>query len=225
MRGHNPQRRVNVCFHGIGRPRLEREPGESRYWIRRDQLEQILDALMVRPDVSISFDDGNRSDIDVALDLLLERQLHATFFPLAGRLSDPASLSPAAIQELIDAGMAVGSHGMWHRPWIALTREEVDQELRQAREKISEVTGRSIKRAAVPLGQYDKQTLRMLREHRFTEVNTSDRRVARSGDWLQPRFSVRAEETAESLDVRIACASTLFTRTVRVAMGHLKRLI
>jgi peptidoglycan/xylan/chitin deacetylase (PgdA/CDA1 family) len=224
MREHNPHRRVNVCFHGIGRPRFEREPGESRYWITQDQFERILDALIARPEVSISFDDGNRSDIDVVLDLLLKRQLHATFFPLAGRLCDPESLSPAGIQELIEAGMAVGSHGMWHRPWIALTRDEADQELRQAREKISEVVGRSISRAAVPLGQYNKQTLRMLREHRFTEVNTSDRRVARSGEWLQPRFSVRAEETAESLDEKIARASTLVSRTVRVAIGHFKRL-
>jgi peptidoglycan/xylan/chitin deacetylase (PgdA/CDA1 family) len=187
-------------------------------------LERILDALTARPEVRISFDDGNRSDIDVALDLLLKRQLHATFFPLAGRLCDPDSLSPAGVRELVDAGMAVGSHGMWHRPWIALTRAEADEELRQAREKITEVAGQSITRAAVPLGRYDKQTLRMLREHCFTEVNTSDRRVARFGDWLQPRFSVRAEETPESLVLSVARASILFTRTMRAAVGHIKRL-
>jgi peptidoglycan/xylan/chitin deacetylase (PgdA/CDA1 family) len=217
-------RRVNVCFHGIGRPRVEREPGESRYWITADQFERILDTLVGRADVSISFDDGNRSDIDVAINQLVERQLTATFFPLAGRLSDRDSLSPSGVRELVAAGMAVGSHGMWHRPWRRLSKSEVDEELRQARNVITEVVGQSINRAAVPLGQYDRQTLAMLREHRYAEVNTSDRRLAGSGQWLQPRFSVHADDTPESLDSSIAHASSRFARTRLAAVGQIKKL-
>jgi peptidoglycan/xylan/chitin deacetylase (PgdA/CDA1 family) len=224
MLGRSPDLRVNVCFHGIGRPRIEREPGESRYWITADQLKRILDALIARPEVSISFDDGNRSDIDVALNHLVERRLEATFFPLAGRLSDRDSLSPAGVRELVDAGMAVGSHGMWHRPWRRLTKSEADEELRQARDVITDAAGQSINRAAVPLGQYDRRSLAMLRRHRYTEVNTSDRRVARSGHWLQPRFSVQADETPESLDSDIAHASTLLARARLAAVGQIKKL-
>ena len=224
MLGRSGNRRVNVCFHGIGRPRIEREPGESRYWITADQLERILDALTGRPEVNISFDDGNRSDIDVALNHLVERRLEATFFPLAGRLSDRDSLSPAGVRELVDAGMAVGSHGMWHRPWRRLSESEADEELRQARDIITDAAGQSINRAAMPLGQYDRRALVMLREHQYAEVNTSDRRVARSGQWLQPRFSVQADETPESLDLAIAQAATLVTRTMRTAAGYVKRL-
>ena len=224
MLGRSPDRRVNVCFHGIGRPRIEREPGESRYWITADQLNRILDALIARPEVSISFDDGNRSDIDVALNHLVERRLEATFFPLAGRLSDRDSLSPAGVRELVDAGMSVGSHGMWHRPWLRLSKSEADEELRQARDVITEAAGQSINRASVPLGQYDRGSLAMLRGHRYAEVNTSDRRVARTGRWLQPRFSVQADETPESLDSHIAHASTLLARARLAAVGQIKNL-
>jgi len=35
--------------------------------------------------VQLSFDDGNRSDVGIALPALLERELSATFFVVAGR--------------------------------------------------------------------------------------------------------------------------------------------
>jgi peptidoglycan/xylan/chitin deacetylase (PgdA/CDA1 family) len=224
MPGHKRERRINICFHGIGRLRFEREPGESRYWITARQFERVLDALIERPEVKISFDDGNRSDVDVALSRLVERGLHATFFPLAGRLSDPDSLSPAGIRELADAGMVVGTHGMWHRPWRRLSQSEADEELRQARDLITEAAGQLINRAAVPLGQYDRRSLTMLRDYKYREVNTSDPRLARPGEWLQPRFSVQADETPQSLDLSIARASTPLMRIMRATRGKVKRL-
>ena len=168
-------RQVNICFHGIGRLHAEREPGEAQYWITSTQFQHLLDTLVDRPEVALSFDDGNRSDVDVALPRLLDRGLRATFFPIAGRLNDPRSLAPAALHELIDAGMAVGSHGMWHRPWRKLTTAEAQEEFVQAREAISEAAGQPVLCAAVPLGRYDRKALAQLRRYRYTEVYTSDR--------------------------------------------------
>ena len=217
-------RQVNICFHGIGRLHAEREPGESQYWITSSQFQHLLDTMVDRPDVAISFDDGNRSDVDVALPHLLDRGLRATFFPIAGRLSDPRSLAPAALRELIDAGMAVGSHGMWHRPWRRLTAAEAQEEFVQAREEISEAAGQPVLRAAVPLGRYDRKALAHLRRNRYAEVNTSDRRLARRGAWLQPRFSVGADETPKTLEAMVAGASAPVTRARNSGAGLLKRL-
>lgn len=215
---------VNICFHGIGRLHAEREPGEAQYWITSTQLQHLLDTLANRPDVAISFDDGNRSDVDVALPHLLDRGLRATFFPIAGRLSDPRSLAPAALRELTDAGMAVGSHGMWHRPWRRLTAAEAEEEFVQAREEISEAAGQPVVRAAAPLGRYDRKALAKLRQYGYTEVNTSDRRLARRGAWLQPRFSVGADETPQTLETRVAGASAPVMRARNSVAGLFKRL-
>ena len=103
------QRLVNVCFHGIGEPSRELEPGEARYWITTQQFESILDEIATWPTLRISFDDGNRSDIEYGLPALVERGLTATFFVLAGRLTTPGSLDAAAVAELRDAGMTIGS--------------------------------------------------------------------------------------------------------------------
>jgi hypothetical protein len=64
---------LNVCFHGIGSPRRELEPGEDEYWISVSAFHQILDAIAGRKDIRLSFDDGNISDVEVGLPALLER--------------------------------------------------------------------------------------------------------------------------------------------------------
>ena len=115
--------RINICFHGIGAGE-EREPGGANYWISRELFLGVLDELRGRPDVRISFDDGNSSDIDVGLPALLERGMQATFFPLAGRLEEAASLGPDDLRSLRSAGMGVGTHGWAHVPWRNLSPAE-----------------------------------------------------------------------------------------------------
>ena len=74
-----------ICFHGIGTPERTLEPGEDRYWVAIDEFLAMLDAIAAAPGVRISFDDGNASDIEIALGGLRERDLSASFFVLAGR--------------------------------------------------------------------------------------------------------------------------------------------
>jgi peptidoglycan/xylan/chitin deacetylase (PgdA/CDA1 family) len=199
MLGRRAPSTVHVCFHGIGTGGPEREPGESRYWVTEDAFRRMLDQVVDLPTVSLSFDDGNRSDADIALPALQERGLTATFFALAGRLDDPASLSPHDLRELRSAGMRIGSHGWHHVSWRGLTETDARRELVDARAALAEAAGAPITEAALPLGQYDRQTLTRLRAASYRAVYTSDRFAARDGAWLRPRHSVTAQDTAESV--------------------------
>lgn len=190
---------INLCFHGIGTIAHEREPGEARYWVPEDRFLRILDEVRDRPQVRLSFDDGNRSDVAVALPALLERGLHATFFALAGRLDDAESLSPADLRELRSTGMALGSHGWTHIPWRGLADAEAKRELLDAREALAEASGGQIEDAALPLGRYDRRLLRRLTTAGYRTVFTSDRFPARAGAWLQARYSVTTGDTAETI--------------------------
>src|SRR5687767_10674733 len=89
---------INICFHGIGTPGRDLEPGESRYWIGVDTFHRVLDDLVTWPAVRISFDDGNASDVEIGLPGLLSRGLTADFFVLAGRLGAPGSLDEPAVK-------------------------------------------------------------------------------------------------------------------------------
>ncbi|GAA3923374.1 polysaccharide deacetylase family protein [Microbacterium invictum] len=190
---------IHICFHGIGRCTQEREPGEARYWMAEDVFLGVLDALADEPGVRLSFDDGNRSDAEIALPALQERGMTATFFVLAGRLDDPASLSPADLRELRAAGMGIGSHGWEHIPWRGLDDTQSHREFVVAREALEEASGSPITEAALPLGRYDRTVLRRLREARYRAIYTSDRFPARAGGWLRARYSVTAEDTVATV--------------------------
>jgi hypothetical protein len=174
--------RRNVCFHGIGFPGRTIDDDEARYWVSRDAYLRILDELATWPATTISFDDGNASDVEIGLPALAERGLSATFFVLAGRLDTSGSLSTDEVAALWQAGMRVGSHGMNHVSWRAMPPAVRQRELVEAR-----------------------ATLAWLRRLDYRAVHTSDRRPAVTGAWLQPRFSVTADDTPETL-VRAALA-------------------
>jgi peptidoglycan/xylan/chitin deacetylase (PgdA/CDA1 family) len=190
---------INLCFHGIGTIAREREPGESRYWVTEDSFLRILDAVRDSPRVRLSFDDGNRSDMSVALPALRERALRASFFAIAGRLDDAARLSPSDLRELRHAGMEIGSHGWTHSPWRGLGAHEAHRELVDARTALAEASGGPIEDAALPFGRYDRQLLGRLRRIGYRTVYTSDRLPARASAWLQARYSVAERDTAVSI--------------------------
>jgi peptidoglycan/xylan/chitin deacetylase (PgdA/CDA1 family) len=214
---------VNVCFHGIGTPDRELEPGEDRYWVPTDLYHRVLDEVATWPTpVRISFDDGNASDAEIGLPGLVERNLTGDFFVLADRLDRTGSLSLKQVGQLRAAGMTVGSHGMLHRSWRGLDEQGRVAEFVTARDRIADVTGVPVDSAACPLGEYDRQVLSGLREAGYRRVFTSDRRVAAAGDWLQPRYSVRHTDTPESLRTEVF-HSAAGHRLRNSAVGLVKR--
>jgi peptidoglycan/xylan/chitin deacetylase (PgdA/CDA1 family) len=214
---------ANVCFHGIGEPRRELEPGEGRYWIGVDDLHRILDVVADRPDVRLSFDDGNWSDVEHGLPALRERGLSATFFVLAGRLGEPGSLDEDAVRQLAGEGMTIGNHGMDHASWRRMDPTLAARELVASRERLESVVGAPVTEAACPRGQYDRRALGQLRRAGYDAVHTSDRAAARDGAWLQPRFSVRDDDTAETIRRDVLARPSLAHRLERSAVGLVKR--
>ncbi len=190
---------INLCFHGIGTPPDDVPAEEAAYWVDADTFRRVLDLVAVRPDVRLSFDDGNTSDLTVALPELVERGRAADFFVIAGRLGQPGSLSAGDVRALRRSGMGVGSHGLHHRVWRRLTPAQVHEELVEARERLQEVLDEPVTTAACPLGRYDRTTLAALRRLRYTRVYTSDRALARPDSWRQARFSLRAQDTDDDV--------------------------
>ena len=215
---------LNICFHGIGTPRRELEPGEDAYWVDADRFLRILDEIATWPSVQISFDDANASDVQIGLPALVERGLKAQFFLLAGRLGKPGSLAADEVRELVDRGMAIGTHGMSHRSWRQMDPATRASGTRRARRRIEDAAGCAVTDAACPLGRYDRRLLSDLRRLGYRRVYTSDRRAAQQDSWLQPRFSVRREDTPESLRAAMLSRPGLARRTRQNVVGLVKRL-
>lgn len=181
---------LGICFHGVGAPPRGVKPEDEGYFVPRDLFLAVLDEVAGRPDVDLTFDDGYASDVAVALPALVQRGLTASFFPLAGQLGQPGYVTSSGVAELRSAGMTVGSHGMRHRSWRGMDEPAQREELITARELLAEAAGAPVDQVACPFGAYDRGVLSALRQYRYTRVFTSDRRRARSGAWLQPRYSI-----------------------------------
>jgi peptidoglycan/xylan/chitin deacetylase (PgdA/CDA1 family) len=182
---------VNINVHGVGRPVRALDPGEDEAWISVAQLEMVLDAAIGRSDVRLTFDDGNASDVEIALPRLLERGLTAEFFVAAGLLGDPGRLDKEGVRELRRAGMPVASHGWAHRDWRRLTPEQAKEEFVEAPRLLTELTGHPVTRHSIPFGSYDRQVLARLRRIEATKAYTSDGGRTLKGSWLQARNSLR----------------------------------
>jgi peptidoglycan/xylan/chitin deacetylase (PgdA/CDA1 family) len=185
-----PDRSLNLTFHGIGNPARALDLGEEQVWLGRDRFLAVLDAVGKREDVHITFDDGNASDVDQALPELRRRGLGATFFVVAGRLDAPGFLGKNDVLALADAGMGIGCHGMYHRPWRHLTDSELHEEVVNARETLEAILGRPVAEAACPFGSYDRRVLKTLRRADYQRVYTSDCGTASGSAWLQARNTV-----------------------------------
>jgi peptidoglycan/xylan/chitin deacetylase (PgdA/CDA1 family) len=182
--------RHTITFHGVGPPPRPLSADERHIWLDTEQLCTELDHLQDRDDVRITFDDGNASDVEIALPALRERGLTAVFFVIAGFIGEPGYLDDAGIRELA-AEMTVGCHGMHHRDWRRLDDRGLDEELIKARQRLGDVAGREIHLASCPFGSYDRRVLSRLRATRaYEHVYTSDESVTRPDAWLQPRSTL-----------------------------------
>lgn len=220
---------LTLLLHGIGTPHDAVTAEESFFWVTRQAFATLLDRIVERragadiPAV-ITFDDGNDSDVLIAMPELAKRGLKAMFFICAGRIGAPHYLDRAAIADLLAAGMEIGTHGKDHRNWRGLDEANLDAELGEARRRIEDVCGMPVTKAAIPFGSYDRHVLKRLRRERFECVYTSDRGLARSDAWLKSRDTM--DSTWQEADVAelLAAKPPLKARLRREAAMLYKRL-
>lgn len=215
---------VNLTVHGIGPVDRELAPQEDTTWIDVRQFEQVLDAVVGRTDVRLTFDDGNASDRRIALPRLLRRGLTAQFFVLAGLLGRPGRLSAEDVRELLRSGMTIGSHGWEHRDWRRMDAAQATEEITAAARLLGDLTGQRVSRVAVPFGSYDRHVLRRLRQAKVTRVYTSDGGPANPDSWLQPRTSLCHDLDAAWITRVLDRPPTAPVRARRLAARVMKRM-
>jgi peptidoglycan/xylan/chitin deacetylase (PgdA/CDA1 family) len=238
-------------FHGIGEPRRPFDGNEGDYWVSTPQFEAALDLVAefrrkIRghdrnrmhntkpcrhrvpessPEILLTFDDGNRSDYEVALPRLVERGLVGHFFVLSGRLDKPCSLGPREVREMAAAGMTIGLHGQDHVSWRDADEATLEREVAHARNALADAAQCEVADVAIPFGRYDGRVMRRLSKAGFRTVYTSDGGAARSGSWVKPRLAVKRSTTPDQLYAMLSGAEPIKTRALRGAKMLIKRWI
>lgn len=219
-----PRSVVNITVHGIGPPSRALDPGEDQTWVSVAQFELMLDAIAGRPDVHLTFDDGNLSDVELALPRLAERGMTAEFFVLAGKMGDRGRLDRGGVRALLDNGMAIGSHGWAHRDWRRIDDAQARQEMVDAHHLLGDITEHPVSRVAIPFGSYDRHVLRRLRSFGVTCAFTSDGGRTTPGAWLQARTSLRHDMDHAWIARVLECNVSLSRRARNSAARAIKRV-
>jgi peptidoglycan/xylan/chitin deacetylase (PgdA/CDA1 family) len=121
-----------------------------------------------RPIIALTFDDGYRSTLELALPVLRKHGFIASLFAVSGFCGaenawDPAPgpiprfpiMSAEEIRELTNAGWEIGAHTVNHVRLTSLADEALKRELCECRLSLQESTGEPVKILAYPYGAHD----------------------------------------------------------------------
>jgi peptidoglycan/xylan/chitin deacetylase (PgdA/CDA1 family) len=156
-----------IVYHTISSPEIslpsdidispERFENHLR-WLAKgsNRVVRLRDLLTAPADqnlIAITFDDGFRDNLTVALPLLEKYHLPMTLFAVAGFIGKDGYLSADELKTLAAHPLVtIGSHGLWHRHFTKLTPEEAEFELIESRKILADITGREIDLLAYPYG-------------------------------------------------------------------------
>jgi peptidoglycan/xylan/chitin deacetylase (PgdA/CDA1 family) len=138
----------------ISPERFEQQLSFLSRWRRVVALDETLRTSPRRGVVAITFDDGYRDNLTVALPLLEKFQLPMTLFVTAGFLGRDSFLSEPELRKLSKHPLVtIGAHGLWHRHFNRLTSDEARFELTESRRLLAGITGKPVDLLAWPYGE------------------------------------------------------------------------
>lgn len=139
---------------------------------RRDRVVDLRRFLSVPESanlIAITFDDGFRDNLTVALPLLERYGLPMTLFMVAGYIGENGYLDADDLRELAGHPLVtIGSHGMWHRPFTVLSDAEAVCEFKESGERLESVTGAKVDLFAYPYGDCNTRIERLCRKSGYT---------------------------------------------------------
>jgi peptidoglycan/xylan/chitin deacetylase (PgdA/CDA1 family) len=149
----------------ISPERFERQLRWLDRWGRVARLSETLSAPESNRLTAITFDDGYRDNLTVALPLLEKYQLPITLFVIAGFLGREGFLSRDELREMSRHPLVtIGAHGLWHRHLTRLKLDETRRELVESRRLLSAITGSHVDLMAWPFGECDERLEQLSKE-------------------------------------------------------------
>ena len=122
-------------------------------WRRVVRLDETLTQAKDRL-VAITFDDGFRDNLTVALPLLEKFRLPMTLFVTPGFVGRDGYLAKEELREISSHPLVtIGAHGLEHRHFTLLSKEEAQFELLESRRQLESITGKVVDLMAWPYGE------------------------------------------------------------------------
>lgn len=180
----------------------------------REQLQHLSDpafqvvsldqALQPKPNsdvtrVVITFDDGDLSNHTIALPVLAEYGMVATFYVVTDWIDrDPNYMTTGQLRELDGHGMTIGSHSCSHPFLPTLTPSTLRHEIRGSKQALEDILGHEVKHFALPGGHYNKGVLSECWSSGFASVATCKPGQVQASRRTVPRVEIRSSLTLDA---------------------------
>ncbi|SEB53292.1 polysaccharide deacetylase family protein [Paenibacillus sp. GP183] len=117
--------------------------------------------------VLLTFDDGYIDNYEQAMPILKRHGFPATIFISPGTIGQEGKVNWMQLKEMHEAGWDIQPHGMTHPHLPELTAAEQKGEITQSRRQIEQQLGTKADIFCYPYGEFNKQTLAILKEEGF----------------------------------------------------------
>jgi peptidoglycan/xylan/chitin deacetylase (PgdA/CDA1 family) len=139
-----------------------------------DLFVQLRNAAHPGLHPELTFDDGHISNYQYALPILQQRGLHAHFFITVGWTGQrPGYMGWDELRSLHKAGQQIGAHGWTHTLLTHCTDQQLQTELREARQTLEDKLGTPITTMSLPGGRFNRRVMNACREAGYMQVFTS----------------------------------------------------
>ena len=202
-----------LMLHGLGNPPPHVGEEEKPYWITEAMFAGILD-LVKRAPARLTIDDGNASDVAIALPALVRAGLTATFFIPSDRIGSAHYVSEADIRALHAAGMEIGSHGCAHLRWTEVCDAQIARDITRSLDRLSAIIGEPVRSIAIPFGHCDRRVLGVVRCLGVGRVYSSFRGPETKGAWLVRRDCIMGGMTLADVNALLTAEPTTVDATL-----------
>ena len=169
----------------------------------RQQLLMLRDCETAGFNTHVTFDDGERSEKEVAGPMLAEHGIKATYFVTPGLVGTANKfLDWNELRELCAVGHSVQSHGWSHKFLTTCRQGELDSELRMSKRELEDQLGQAVEEISIPGGRWDARVVRACADTGYRRVYVSEPWLAQEmfGIEVIGRFMVRKGARLEQLE-------------------------
>ncbi len=214
-----------LCYHAVSErwhEHLATSPSQMEHQLRFlaqrgyrwTTFAEAISGSTAGPSVAVTFDDGYRSIVRLALPILQRLGVPATaflptdFIDADGPMSWPGidhwaagphrdelvPMSWEEVRELVAAGWEIGAHTCSHRRLTELSDEELQAELADSKAICSRQSGVECQTLAYPFGDYDRRIIGAARRAGYIGAATLPTRLHAPEPLAWPRIHVQSSD-------------------------------